>query len=200
MNSKFVIFIVLLFNLIFSMQSKAESPLDTLNITSKIDYIIDNSNKYKEFKVVNKQWLWDLKSQISDSLSIQSSNISKTTSLINAQQKEIETLKETIVTTNTTLETSNSEKDKISLVGISLLKGTYNTIMFSTILLMLVLLLSYIFRFKTSNKSTLETKKNYSTLELDFEQFKKNSLEKEQKLKRQLQDEINKNARLTNNN
>lgn len=200
MNSKFVIFIVLLFNLIFSMQSKAESPLDTLNITSKIDYIIDNSNKYKEFKVVNKQWLWDLKSQISDSLSIQSSNISKTTSLINAQQKEIETLKETIVTTNTTLETSNSEKDKISLVGISLLKGTYNTIMFSTILLLLVLLLSYIFRFKTSNKSTLETKKNYSTLELDFEQFKKNSLEKEQKLKRQLQDEINKNARLTNNN
>lgn len=200
MNSKFVIFIVLLFNLIFSMQSKAESPLDTLNITSKIDYIIDNSNKYKEFKVVNKQWLWDLKSQISDSLSIQSSNISKTTSLINAQQKEIETLKETIVTTNTTLETSNSEKDKISLVGISLLKGTYNTIMFSTILLLLVLLLSYIFRFKTSNKSTLETRKNYSTLELDFEQFKKNSLEKEQKLKRQLQDEINKNARLTNNN
>lgn len=195
----FLKFALITFILLTSSKTALSQPLDSLNITSKIDYILDNSNKYQEFKVVKKTWLLDLKSHISDSLTVFANDAAQASNKIDAQQKEIESLKTTISETNNVLSTANSEKNKISLLGMSLQKGAYNTIMFTTIIVLLILLFVYIIRFRTSNKSTIETKKNYTVLDEEFEQFKKNTLEKEQKLKRQLQDEINKNNRLTNN-
>ena len=191
---------IVLFSMNLNAQSKNKAPLDSLNIVSKIDYILDNSNKYQEFKVVKKTWLLELKSQISDSLEIVANESANTKTQIHSQQKEIEALKAKIEETNSFLKSATSEKDLISLMGMPLQKGTYNGIMFSTIITLLLLLSIYIVRFRSSNKSTVETKKNYGILDEEFEQFKKNTLEKEQKLKRQLQDEINKNNRLTNNN
>lgn len=179
--------------------SAFSQPLDTLNIVSKVDYIIDHSNKYQEFKVVKKTWLLDLKSHIADSLKNQAIEFSKTKEQIHTQNEEITSLKNTITETNTVLSNANSEKDQISFLGMALNKGTYNTMMFTTIIVLLVLLLVYILRFRTSNKSTLETKKGYEVLDSEFEKFKRTALEKEQKLKRQLQDEINKNNQLSNN-
>jgi len=196
---KLAITILLVVQSIFSINATATEPIDTLDILSKIDYIIDNSNKYKEFKVVKKTWLYDLKSQISDSLKNTSIETSKTIHQIGIQREEIETLKQTISETNSTLSNANSEKDKISLLGISLQKGTYNGIMFSTIIMLFILLLIFVIRFRASNKMTLETKTGYNSLDNEFELYKKNALDKEQKLKRQLQDEINKNSRLTKN-
>lgn len=196
---KLAITILLVVQSIFSINATATEPIDTLDILSKIDYIIDNSNKYKEFKVVKKTWLYDLKSQISDSLKNTSIETSKTIYQIGIQREEIETLKQTISETNSTLSNANSEKDKISLLGISLQKGTYNGIMFSTIIMLFILLLIFVIRFRASNKMTLETKTGYNSLDNEFELYKKNALDKEQKLKRQLQDEINKNSRLTKN-
>lgn len=191
---------IVLFSVNLCAQSKNKAPLDSLNIVSKIDYIINNSNKYQEFKVVKKTWLLELKSQISDSLKVVSNESANAKTQIHNQQKEIETLKAKIEETNSFLKSATSEKDLISLMGMPLQKGTYNGIMFSTIITLLLLLSVYIVRFRSSNKSTVETKKNYGILDDEFEKFKKNTLEKEQKLKRQLQDEINKNNRLTNNN
>lgn len=196
---KTAITFLLVIQSIFSINATATEPIDTLDILSKIDYIIDNSNKYKEFKVVKKTWLYDLKSQISDSLRNTSIESSKTIHQIGVQRKEIETLKQTISETNSILSNANSEKDKISLLGISLQKGTYNGIMFSTIIMLFILLLIFVIRFRASNKMTLETKTSYNSLDNEFELYKKNALDKEQKLKRQLQDEINKNNRLTKN-
>lgn len=190
-----------LFLQIFNVgQAKASQPLDTLDILSKVDYILDNSNKYKEFKVVKKTWIIDLKSQIADSLEVTASEIARKKTTIESQKSEIETLKQTIAETKAGLIDANSAKDKISLLGMSLDKGSYNGIMFSTIILLALLLVIFIIRFKSSNKVTQDTKKNYSSLDDEFEQYKKNTLEKEQKLKRQLQDEINKNNKLSNNN
>ncbi len=183
---------------LFNYSSFAQ-PLDTLDIVSKVDYIINNSNKYKEFKVVKKTWLLDLKSHLTDSLEVQTTASAKTNKKIGTQKEEIESLKQTIAETNSVLTNANSAKDKISILGMSLDKGTYNALMFSTIIVLLVLLLVYILRFRTSNRSTVETKKNYGILDNEFELYKRSALDKEQKLKRQLQDEINKNSRLANN-
>ncbi|MGB0869162.1 MAG: hypothetical protein ACPG6V_01680 [Flavobacteriales bacterium] len=178
--------------------AKSSTPLDSLDVTSKIEYIISNSNKYKEFKVIKKTWLLELKSQVADSLDVQEKRYSATQELIKSQQKEINQLKNTITETNTSLQNVNSEKDKIAFLGVPLEKSLYNMILWSLVVILLVSLLLFMMKFKSSNKETVETKKNYESLDNDFEKFKKNTLDKEQKLKRQLQDEINKNNRLSN--
>jgi len=183
-----------------TLHAAISQPLDTLDLVSKVDYIIDNSNKYQEFKVVKKTWLLDFKSHLNDSLNVFAVEIDKAKRKIVSQQEEISSLETRITETNSILSNANSEKDMISFIGMPLKKGMYNTIMFSTIIVLLLLLSVYIIRFRSSNKSTIDTKKSYDILDNEFEQYKKSTLEKEQKLKRQLQDEINKNNKLTNNN
>jgi len=64
--------------------------------------------------------------------------------------------------------------------------------MWSIIGILLSGLLLFIFRFKNSNTLTRQAKIKLDELELDFEDYKRKALEKEQKLGRQLQDERNK--------
>ena len=57
---------------------------------------------------------------------------------------------------------------------------------------MLLGLSYFIFKFLRSNVLTKEAKNNLIDVEQEFEQHRKNTLQREQKLRRQLQDEINK--------
>ena len=57
---------------------------------------------------------------------------------------------------------------------------------------MLLALTYFIFKFSKSNVLTKEAKSNLIEVEQEFEQHRKKTLEREQKLRRQLQDEINK--------
>jgi hypothetical protein len=50
----------------------------------------------------------------------------------------------------------------------------------------------FIFKFSSSNVLTKEAQNSLLDVEQEFEQHRKKSLEREQKLRRQLQDEVNK--------
>jgi hypothetical protein len=52
-----------------------------------------------------------------------------------------------------------------------------------------------LFRYKSAKTIANESLRSFEKLEEDFEDFKRKSLEKEQKLGRQLQDEINKHKK-----
>ena len=103
----------------------------------------------------------------------------------NALKEEIKSLKEN-------LSLSIEKEDAISLLGMSLKKGTYNSILWGIISLLLIALSFFIFKFSNSYVVTKEAKDSLTDVENEFEHYKKKSIEKEQKLRRQLQDEINK--------
>ena len=65
-------------------------------------------------------------------------------------------------------------------------------ILWSIIAVLLGLLLIYIFRFNRSNSVTLSTNGKFDELEIEYENHRQRSLEREQQLRRKLQDEINK--------
>jgi len=81
----------------------------------------------------------------------------------------------------------------LSLFGLQMSKTGYNALMWSIIAALLALLLVFIFRFKNSNSITKAAKLKLSETEEEFEEHRRNALEREQKVRRQLQDEINKN-------
>ncbi|MFK8060307.1 MAG: hypothetical protein AB8B78_09480, partial [Polaribacter sp.] len=84
------------------------------------------------------------------------------------------------------------QENSISLFGMQLSKVTYNLLLLSIIVLLLLGLSYFIFKFSRSNVLTKEAQDNLLDVEHEFDQHKKKSLEREQKLRRQLQDEINK--------
>ena len=60
---------------------------------------------------------------------------------------------------------------------------------------LLLLLLFFIYKFRQSNILTQEAKSGLSDLEMEYEDHRRRALEREQKISRQLQDELNKHKK-----
>jgi uncharacterized integral membrane protein len=161
-------------------------------IDNQFEYVIRRSNSYQEFKVVKKTWLYELKAHTIDSLNAVHKELADTQATVNSQSNEINQLKTDLSNTKTNLENTNKQKDSMALFGMQMSKGGYNALMWTIIAGLLALLLLFIYKFKNSNSVTKQAKRTLLETEEEYEEYRRNSLEREQKVRRQLQDEINK--------
>ena len=185
----------ILFILLFTqtiIAQNADNVEQTNTVENQFKKLYKNSNNYQIYKVVKKNEYLSLQKSILDSIKVIKTDAASKQIKINEQLKAITSLQTKIDTLNGDLSVSIEKEDSFSLLGMSLNKATYNTILWSIIAGLLIGLAFFIYRFNNSNSVTKETKSLLVDIEEEFEKYKKNSIEKEQKLRRQLQDEINK--------
>jgi hypothetical protein len=205
MNNHKLIFSLLLiafFSLNVQAQNATNPPekqlsLDGGSINDQFEYIITKSSNWNDerrqsYEVIKRNWVLKLKGNVLDSLKAVHKNLNDTKATVSKQAQDIEKLKTNLTTTQGTLDQTNTEKDSMSLFGIQMSKGGYNTLMWSIIGGLLALLLLFIYRFKSSNSITKQAKTTLAETEEQFEEHRRVALEREQKVRRQLQDEINK--------
>lgn len=161
-------------------------------VKDQFQSLYKNSNNYQIYKVVKKQEYLSLQKSILDSITNLKRKIASENQLVRQQQKNIAELNTKITSLNEALSTSKTKETSISLFGILLHKATYNTVLWSIILILISVAAFFMYRFKNSNALTKTAKSSLVEVEQEFEQHRKKSLEREQKLRRQLQDEINK--------
>lgn len=161
-------------------------------INNQFEYIIQKSNSYQEYKNVKKSWLYELKAHTLDSLKAVQDDLTVTQNTVDSLGQEISDLKTNLSETETKLNDTIDEKDNMSLFGIPMSKSNYSMIMWSIIGVLLVLLLVFIYKFRKSNAVTRQSKKALEDIEVEFEEHRRTSLEREQIVRRQLQDELNK--------
>lgn len=191
---------VLFFNITFSQTTKKieeNLSLDSGTINSQFEFLVKRSNNWTDergqnYEVIKKQWVEKIKSHTLDSLKAIHKNLAKTKQVVVNQTKEIAQLKSSLNNTETDLQNTNKEKDSMSLLGLQISKTGYNGLMCSIIAGLLAFLLFFVYKFKNSNTITKEARLRLSETEEDFEEHRKTALEREQKVRRQLQDEINK--------
>ena len=186
---------LLSFSSIYAQNSTDED--DKLSLTegtidNQFEYVIRRSNSYQEFKVIKKTWLYELKAHTMDTLNAVHKELSDTQAKVKTQSNEIDQLKTDLSNTKTNLEDTKKEKDSMALFGLQMSKGGYNALMWTIIAVLLVMLSLFIYKFKNSNAITKQAKKSLLETEEEYEEYRRNSLEREQKVRRQLQDEINK--------
>jgi hypothetical protein len=169
-----------------------ETVEETNSIENQFDKIYRVSTTYQSYKVISKDSYQDLKSNVLDSLKSSKKIISEKDILLNAEKENIEKNKILLSKTQLELEAALIKENSISVAGFHLSKVTYNLILWSIVIILLLALSYFIFKFSRSNVLTREAKNNLADIEEEFEKHRKNTLEKEQKLRRQLQDEINK--------
>jgi len=194
-----VVTVLLLSSFSFS-QTKNQDDNLSLNsgtISNQFDYVIKKSSGWKNergqaFRVIRNFWLTDLKSHVIDSLKAVHNNLVNTQQTVKKQAKEIDDLKSSLSDIQGNLDKTNTEKDSISLFGSQMSKGGYKALMWTIIAGLLALLLFFVFKFKNSNLVTKKAKYALAEIEEEFEEHRKTALEREQKVRRQLQDEINK--------
>ena len=166
--------------------------LNSGTIDNQFEYVIRRSNSWQDFKVIKKNWMYTLKAHTLDSLNALHEQLASTKKVVETQQDEIDNLRTNLNNTQSTLDATNIEKDSMTLFGLQMSKGAYNTMLWSVITGLLVLLLFFIFKYRKSNAVTRAAKQSLEETELEFEEHRRVALEREQKVRRQLQDEINK--------
>lgn len=205
---KFLTKVVIILTLTFSShtliaqtktnETEEKYSLNDGNIDSQFEFIFRKSGNFKgtnglPYEAVKQAWLLKLKANVLDSLKTTYQNLANSKNTVTNQAKEIEDLKAKLGNTQTTLNQTNEEKNNMALLGMQTSKTNYNVIMWGIIMLLLALLMFFIFKFKNSNSLTRQAKLKLEEVEAEFDEHRRIALEREQKVRRQLQDEINKN-------
>lgn len=174
-----------------STNSEEKLSLNSGTIDNQFEYVIRRSNSWQDYKTVKKTWLYMLKAHTIDSLKAVHKDLNDTQIIVENQAKEIEGLKLNLNNTKTSLDDTIAEKDSMELFGLPMSKPNYSLTLWSIVGVLSALLLFFIYRFKNSNSITKQAKNSLSEIEEEFDEHRRNALEREQKVRRQLQDMIN---------
>lgn len=172
--------------------------LNSGTIDNQFEYIFKKSGNFKgvngqKYEAVKYTSLLTLKAHVLDSLNTTYAKLDASEKTVESQKKEISDLKSQLSNTQTTLNETEAEKNSMALFGMQLGKTNYNVLMWSIIAGLFALLIFFILKFKGSNALTKAAKLKLEEVESEFEEHRRVALEREQKVRRQLQDEINKN-------
>ncbi|MBQ4804829.1 tRNA (guanine-N1)-methyltransferase [Aquimarina sp. MMG015] len=194
---KYLLVFIALFPIFETIQAQednltAEQALKNENIKTQFDVVIKKSGKYQEYKVVKRVWLDKLKGNTIDSLKTLEDKLNSSNQKITEQLTSISNLEASLAKTNENLTTVTEEKDSMTFLGIPFTKGSYKTMMWTIVGALVALLAFFVFKFKNSNSVTVQAKKALAETEAEFEDHRRRALEREQKVMRKLQDEINK--------
>lgn len=184
-------FTVFIFSFSMAAQDSIEVQKNTLN--NQMDEVFEKSNSYQEYKVIKKTQLATLRRNILDSVSTLQKEIGSQNSNLGQQKSEIDSLRNDLKRTQEDLALSKEKEDGIQILGALTSKAAYNTIMWSIIGILLLIGGFLFYRFLNSHKIINAAELKIAEMEIELEDYRRNSLEREQKLRRKLQDEINKN-------
>lgn len=177
-----------------SVQAQEEESDNTLR--GQFEELESKSGNYRangiQYEVIKLSDLYKTKNNIFDSIETANKTIKDLSATITANDAEIEDLNTKLQETTNKLNAVTEEKDSISFFGAMVSKGTYNFILWSIIFGLLLLLLFFIYRFRNSNFLTQQAKSALADLEEEYQIHRRRALEREQKISRQLQDELNK--------
>lgn len=183
---------LLTFSTISLLGQQTDSIAAPKTLENQFDKIYRISTTYQEYKVISQEGYLNLKKGVLDSLKATKQIISSKNQEIATQNNTIANLNNTLNETKTKLDTVLIKENTVSIFDFKISKTTYHLILWGLVGLFLILTIYFLYKFNNSNVFTKEAKELLREVEEEFEEFRKKTLVKEQKLRRQLQDEINK--------
>ena len=177
---------------IFSQEEEEKGSLNSGTIESQFDYMYKKSPRWEDYRSVKTNNLFKFKNNVIDSLKLARKIYAESQNVVGNQKKVIDSLHLKLEATKENLSAVTIEKDNINLLGIPMSKTGYNSILWTIIAALTGLLLFFIGKFKRSNAITIDAKKSKAEIEEEYESHRQRSIEREQKLRRELQDELNK--------
>jgi len=184
------LFIFCLFMSVNTFSQKTKN--DTLSLSKQFEQVYRRSSSYKDFKVIRKSTFQNLKKNTLDSIKIIDEKLKIESQKNTRLEQEISSVAKIRLEQNLELSEAILEKNTISFVGLKLKKNTFKIIIWSIFFMFIIIICSLAYKLKDGVRITSQAKKELTRVEEEFNSYKKKSLVRDQKLRRQLQDEINK--------
>lgn len=166
--------------------------IEDKTLEGQFDKINRISTSYQTYKVISKDKFQELKNNVLDSIKASNKDLKEQKVLLRNERDNVAKLNAELNKTKEDLKKAQEKENSISLFGFQISKVTYNLILWLIIISLALALAFFVFKFSKSNILTKKAKEDLEDVEQEFEVHRKKSLEREQKLRRQLQDEINK--------
>jgi hypothetical protein len=182
------IFLLLAWSLFFSYnqslhaQSGALAVQDSARLEAQLDYILENTRVYNDYRAIREDVYLKLMRNVKDSLSKARLEAEQLNSKITEQALQMETLNTDLTRARNERDDAIKNRDSISFLGIPMRKGLYNAIMWFIILGLAALGGIMISLFKRAHLVTREVKQELESTREEFEEYRKNSREKYEKL------------------
>lgn len=168
--------------------SEQQGSLQSGTIDSQFDYLYRVSNNYQEYKVVRRSYLDQLKSNIMDSIQTMRGEVLEMKGEVQARQDSIRSIQTLLNQTEAEKQEAIEAKDNFSFLGMGIHKAVYSTFMWVLVAALAVALAFFSFKYFRSFSKIKRAEKDLVDLQEEFEQHRKNTLERERKLKRELID------------
>lgn len=161
------------------------------DLNAQFEQLKDRSNNYQEYKVVKKTALNSFWKSVEDTLKVNRSEIYLLKQEVRDLEAEVADLKKQVDNRDKALEEREFQIEHMDFMGMSLTKSAYVTFTWTLIFILLIAVIVLWIRFKSAHSVTRNTRDELRVLQDEFDQHRKNSREKETKLRRDLQTEIN---------
>lgn len=160
-------------------------------IASQFEYINSISNNFQEYKVIKRTNLDQLRSNVMDSLDVFKNQLVTLNQKLAEEESRMQDLEAQTENIQQELLSAQAERDSFSFLGMPIHKAVYNSLMWTIVALLGAALLFFLFKYSQSHKVIALARKDLGETVEEFEQHRKNTLDRERKLKRELVDALN---------
>jgi Skp family chaperone for outer membrane proteins len=174
------------------VDSTKNAPAPDSSLKGQYGALLSRSKSYYGYKLINPSRLAAFYTSVTDSIRKERNRGKAAQASLVEQKKTIDTLNSQIKGSETALQTSTSKLDEISFLGIPFSKSTYNTIVWSIIIVLAIALAIVVIRSAKNIHDAKYRTELYDEIAKEYQAYKSKANEKEKKLARELQDERNK--------
>ncbi len=173
----------------FAQDSTAtQNSLRSGTITSQFDYIYRVSNNFQDYEVVKKSNLEQLKANVLDSVRTLSKKVSDLNRQMASLDDSVALVKDLLAAEAEQKNQAIASRDNFSFFGIGIQKTLYSTIMWTLVGILSAALVFFAVQYFRSFGRIKRAEKDFLEVQEEFEQHRKNTLDRERKLKRELID------------
>jgi predicted nucleic acid-binding Zn-ribbon protein len=162
------------------------------NLQDQFTDLRDNSETFKEYKVIKIYELNRFWKGVADTLKTNNATISELQKKIVSHDDEIKKLNNMIAESKANILDLEFGVEHITIFGLPISKTAYQVLNFTIIVTLLVLIAFLFFKYNERRSTAREKINAFNNLEEKFADYQKTALEKQMKLRRELQTERNK--------
>lgn len=175
-------------------QTNAQDTTKVANQTLNMQYteMLRKSRNMDGYKLVNPNRLSTFWKSTADTLKKERRGLAEARAKVATLSASLENLKSTLSSSEQELAESTTKVNQVSFLGFPMEKGTYNLVMWGTVIVLAIALTICIIQSTRARMEARYRVKLFEELSTEFQTYKVKANEREKKLARELQDERNK--------
>jgi hypothetical protein len=156
-------------------QVKMPDELNTNTIEEQFRYVESHTRIYEGFRAIREDIFQKVNGNFLDTLSAEKGRVAELKKLTTALNGRTDSLNILLASTRGSLAEVTATKNKISVLGLGLNKGTYNAIMWTLVAALIVIMAMGFLIFKRNLVILLRTEKDLKELKEEFAAYRQSS-------------------------